>query len=105
MQRLIEFTCPNFSRVSVSAGALPDMCNLRDSWIKWVSRERLWDMSEDKQATPPPVHEGAEITEKGAFHGSAAVTGLYASEQFISPTMNLDGPPADSGGDASATDE
>lgn len=51
-------------------------------------------MTEDKQMPePPPTTTTTELTEKGSVRGSAGVVGLTPSDQFITPTMNLDGPP------------
>jgi hypothetical protein len=66
-----------------------------------VGREKMWGMSEDKQIPPPPppetmapAPETTEVLEHGTLRGSAAVTGMAPSGQFVHPTMNLDGPPA-----------
>jgi hypothetical protein len=50
-------------------------------------------MSENKQMPEAERSEFVELTEKGVFHGSAGVVNMSPSDQFVPPTMNLDGPP------------
>lgn len=49
----------------------------------------------EEQMPEAPESQTVELSERG-LTGSAAVVGLSPSDQFIPPTMNLDGPPQSS---------